>query len=268
MARRAEGRARLASTHLTLAMVLMVHGEREAAQEEVRTCLHLDAACAPDPARHPPELVELHREVLAEESREATLTVTSEPSGATVTIDGQREGQTPITWEGLPSGRHYVTLERDGFLPDVQVVSIGGGEPAERHFPLSIGPPPMRAAAALRALRSDGADAEARWRAEAAALTEADVLFVLSLSPDRLALAAFDGRGTALGDALEREGDDAEAARGFLDEVLPPPTVPFYGQWWFWTPIALGVAILLAGATFLVVNTPDVRIHGGVLVPE
>ncbi len=268
LARRADGRARLASTHLTLAMVLMVHGEREAALEELRTCLHLDATCAPDPARHPPELVALHREVMAETGREATLTVTSEPSGATVTIDGQREARTPVTWEGLHPGRHYVTIARDGFLPDVQVVSIGGGEPTERRFTLSVGPPPMRAAAALRALESDGAEAERRWRAQAATLTEADVLLVLSLAPERLALAAFDGRGAALGEALERDRDDPDAAREYLDQVLPPPTVPFYGQWWFWTPIALGVAILLAGATFLVVNTPDVRLHGGILVPE
>ncbi len=268
LARRAEGRARLASTHLTLAMVLMVHGEREAAMEELRTCVHLDEACAPDPARHPPELVALHREVAAERRPDATLTVTSEPRGARVTIDGRREGVTPVTWDALPAGRHYVTLERDGFLPDVQVVSIGGGEPTERTFALSMGPSPMRAAAALRALEADGAAAERRWRAEAATLTEADVLLVLSLSPDRLGLAAFDGRGAPLGEPLDREGDDADAAQGYLDTVLPPPMVPFYGQWWFWTPIALGVAIALAAVTYFVVNTPDVRIHGGVLVPE
>ncbi|MCB9597560.1 MAG: PEGA domain-containing protein [Sandaracinaceae bacterium] len=268
LARSASGRARLASTHLTLGNVLLVHGEREAALEELRTCVHLDPTCAPDPARHPPELVELFREMAAAESGAATLAVSSDPSGATVTVNGQREGQTPITWDGLAPGRHYVTLERDGFLPEVQVVSIAAGEPTERTFALTGGPPPMRAAAALRALRAAGADAEPRWRAEAATLTEADVVVVLGLSSGQLALQAFDGRGAPLGDGLEREGDDGDAAREFLDGVLPPPTVPFYGQWWFWTPVALAVALVLAAATFLVVNVPDVRIHGGLVVPE
>ncbi len=267
LASRASGRSRLAQVHLTLAMVLLVHGERDAALEELRTCLHLDPQCAPDPARHPPELVELHDQVRTRGSTHATLVVATTPPGALATLDGQREGETPITWQDVGVGHHYVTLRRDGFLPEVQVVSVAAGEPTERSFALSPGPPAMRASAALRALHRDGLDAEPRWREQAAHLSEADVLLVLQRSPERLALAAFDSHGGPLGDALERPAQEADV-RAFLDDVLPPPTVPWFGQWWFWTPLAAGISIALASATFFAVNTPDVRILGGRVVLE
>ena len=53
------------------------------------------------------------------------------------------------------------------------------------------------------------------------------------------------------------------AARGYLDRVLPPPTVPFYGQWWFWTPLAAGVSLVLAVGAYLWARTDDVRLIGG-----
>ncbi|HJL20462.1 MAG TPA: PEGA domain-containing protein [Sandaracinaceae bacterium LLY-WYZ-13_1] len=264
LARRATGRQRLAAVHLQRAMVLHVWGEREAALEELRTCIHLDPRCAPDPARHPPELLALHATAReAGERADAVLRVTTEPPGARVTLDGRRGTRTPAAWDEVDAGRHYVTIERDGFLPEVHAVNVAAGEPTERSFPLTAGPAPMRASAALRALQDEGPEADTRWRAEATSLSEADVLLVLHRTPDALRLAAFDPRGAALAAALEREDADRDALLGYLDETLPPPTVPFYGQWWFWTPLAAGISIALAAATFVVVNTPDVRLVGG-----
>jgi hypothetical protein len=263
-ARRTTGRQRLAAVHLQLALVLHVHGEREAALEELRACVHLDPACAPDPARHPPELLALHAEARAASERPgAVLRVETDPPGARVTLDGGREASTPAVWEDVDAGRHYLTIEHDGFLAEVHPVSVAAGAPTTRRFTLTAGPAPTRAAAALRALRDRGPDAPARWRAEAADLSEADVLLVLHRTPEAQRLAAFDVRGAPLLDALESDPGDAGALTGHLDEVLPPPTVPFYGQWWFWTPVAAGVAIALAALTYLAVNVPDRRLIGG-----
>ncbi|MCZ7681845.1 MAG: PEGA domain-containing protein [Sandaracinaceae bacterium] len=190
------GRRRLAAVHLTLAMVLLVHGEREAALEEVRTCLHLDARCAPDSARHPPELAALHEEVRAGAgSASGELRVTTDPPRARARLDGQRARPTPASWSELSPGRHYLTLERDGYLPEVHVINVAPSAATERRFALTLGPPEQRASAALRALERSGVDAEPRWRAQAATLAAADVLLVLSLAEGALALGAFDARG-------------------------------------------------------------------------
>lgn len=268
LARRATGRARLAQIHMQLAMVLHVHGERDAALEEIRTCIHLDPRCAPDPARHPPELIELHRAVTEADAQAASLRIVTDPPGATASIDGRREARTPVDWSDVAPGRHYVTLARDGFLPEVQLVSVTAGAPTERHFALSPGPPPMRASAALRALRESGPDAEPRWRAEAANLSEADVLLVLRVQNHSLVLAAFDGRGNVISDAISHDSDDGDAVRRYVDRVLPSPTVPWFGQWWFWTPVAVVAALALATATFLAVFERNIRLVGGPVVVE
>lgn len=258
------GRRRLAAVHLTLAMVLLVHGEREAALEEVRTCLHLDPRCAPDSARHPPELAALHEEVRAGAgSASGELRVTTDPPRARARLDGQRARPTPAAWSELSPGRHYLTLERDGYLPEVHVISVAPSAATERRFALTLGPPEQRASAALRALERSGVDAEPRWRAQAATLAAADVLLVLSLAEGALALGAFDARGQPLADPLRAGRDDPGAALQWLEQTLPRPSVPWFGQWWFWTPVALGLSVAFGAVVFFLVRTPPVRLVGG-----
>ena len=267
LASRATGRQRLAGIHLQLAEVLQVHGERDAALEEIRTCVHLDPDCAPDPARHPPELVALFSEAREDGAGGSSLHVDTRPSGARVWLDGQREARAPTTWDDVAPGRHYVILAQDGFLSEVQVVSVAAGGPTERRFALTSGPPSTRAAAALRALEARGPEAPRRWRAEAASLTEADFLLVLRLDERRLHLAAFDARGRPLLEPLEGEVDDGDAARAYLERALPEATVPFYGQWWFWTPVSVGLAVVLAAVGIFVTVEPSVQLVGGTVTP-
>ena len=266
-ATRATGRQALAEVHLELAMVLHVHGEREAALESVRTCLHLDAECSADPARHPPELVALIDEARSAADQSAALQVETNPPGALLRLDAGDESEAPYTWEGLSPGQHYLSIERDGFRPEVHVVSVAAGAPTTRRFDLTLGDASARAAAAMRELSERGADADVRWRSEAADLSEADVLIVARLEAAQLSLGAFDGRGAQLGE-LFAGAEGGGAAQAFLDSRLPAASVPFYGQWWFWTPIAVGVALLLAGGTFLLVNVPSVRLTGGIVIRE
>lgn len=263
LARRATGRQRLAALHLQLANVLQVHGERDAAIEELRTCRHVDPECRPDPARHPPELITLFEEATAETARAASLRITTDPPGASVSVDGSPPRASPATFEALSPGRHYVTIERDGFRPEAQLVNVAAGEPTERAIALTAGAEPARAQAALRSLRGRGPDAEPLWRAQAAALTEADVLLVLRLDREAFRLALFDARGAPLGDALERDRDDASAALTHLEQTLPEPTLPWYGQWYFWVPVSAGVTFVLVTAALIVLVEPDVHLVGG-----
>ena len=56
------------------------------------------------------------RLVLKELPALATLQVTTEPAGATVLLDGQELGQTPLTRENVPSGAHTVAARLAGYV--------------------------------------------------------------------------------------------------------------------------------------------------------
>jgi hypothetical protein len=67
-------------------------------------------------------------------SHTGTLVVESNPSGATVIVDGQEQGRTPVTLE-LPSGRHEVEL-RGGSKPRVFNVFISSGSRVSQYVEL------------------------------------------------------------------------------------------------------------------------------------
>jgi len=85
--------------------------------------------------------------------RPAGVSVASKPSGATVWIDGQAVGATPMEFR-LYAGKHTVFVEKDGFESQAQEVSLGDGERMEVKFELVSGdggsdtkiqpPPPTR----------------------------------------------------------------------------------------------------------------------------
>ena len=71
--------------------------------------------------------------------RKAALTVTSEPAGAVVFIDGAEVGVTPYTSRPLAAGSHEVEVVQAGFSAPPQTVAVGDG-PQEVAF--AMGPPP------------------------------------------------------------------------------------------------------------------------------
>ncbi|MCC7142174.1 MAG: PEGA domain-containing protein [Candidatus Eisenbacteria bacterium] len=58
----------------------------------------------------------------------ANLSVTSDPSGARVTLDGAPTGRvTPAEFKGLTAGSHRIRLEKDGFVAYEQAVPLRAG---------------------------------------------------------------------------------------------------------------------------------------------
>jgi len=55
--------------------------------------------------------------------------IQSTPSGALVTIDGQRAGETPVT-VSLPYGRHEVQVARSGYVPKTDRVDLTAKQPS------------------------------------------------------------------------------------------------------------------------------------------
>jgi hypothetical protein len=56
-----------------------------------------------------------------------TLTVSSDPSGATVSVDGQGYGRTPLTLRELSAGSHTVVVSAPGRLPSSRTVELRPG---------------------------------------------------------------------------------------------------------------------------------------------
>lgn len=58
------------------------------------------------------------------------LVVTSQPSGALVTVDGQRVGDTPLELADVPLGQHTVLVARPGFVPRTERVTLTAAAPS------------------------------------------------------------------------------------------------------------------------------------------
>src|SRR5687768_13155670 len=80
----------------------------------------------------------------------APLSIASEPSGATVFLDGLPRGVTPLRVPALPEGEHRVRLVLSGYLDNSRVLSLRAGEPRDVHVRLT-----PHADRALRAAQVD-----------------------------------------------------------------------------------------------------------------
>jgi len=59
------------------------------------------------------------------------VTITSDPAGAEVTLNGIARGPTPVTVKDIPKGRVSVTLKKDGYEPAVREMSVNAGDKQE-----------------------------------------------------------------------------------------------------------------------------------------
>lgn len=57
----------------------------------------------------------------------AALTVSSDPAGAAVYVDGQPRGTTPLTLDGIRPGDHRVKVVKEGYLENSRLVSLKPG---------------------------------------------------------------------------------------------------------------------------------------------
>lgn len=60
-----------------------------------------------------------------------SLQVISEPSGATVLLDGEPAGATPVTRNNMPAGQHKVEVRLEGYQPFSQTVTVNEKEAAK-----------------------------------------------------------------------------------------------------------------------------------------
>jgi hypothetical protein len=67
------------------------------------------------------------------------LSITSDPAGATVYVDGEVVGQTPLTVDQLPAGDHRVKIVKAGYLENGRVVTVASGQSKNVNVKLTAG---------------------------------------------------------------------------------------------------------------------------------
>jgi formylglycine-generating enzyme required for sulfatase activity len=70
------------------------------------------------------------------EPAEGNLVLSSDPTGATVTVDGQFQGQTPISLDLVPDSEHDIGLSKAGHASHVQRIRVAAGDSADLHVTL------------------------------------------------------------------------------------------------------------------------------------
>ena len=72
-----------------------------------------------------------------ESASSAMLSVSSDPVGATVYVDGQFVGRTPLELKNVRAGDHRVRLTKEGYLENLRVVNVSSGPTRRLHVQLT-----------------------------------------------------------------------------------------------------------------------------------
>lgn len=110
----------------------------------------------------------------------ASLAISSVPQLASVVLDGERRGETPVAIEGVPVGRHYLRIEAPEHHPWSGVVEVSAPATTKE-----IRLDPSRAAEDLRAI-----EAEARGEGRRAWMVGHAVSLAQAVQVDGVAVAA------------------------------------------------------------------------------
>lgn len=91
------------------------------------------ASVAPPPAAAPPVTPPAPQPETPVRAAAVTgrIVIRSVPSGALVTVDGRRAGETPLTLRDQPLGTHSVQVARRGYVPETRKVTLTSRAPAQ-----------------------------------------------------------------------------------------------------------------------------------------
>jgi serine/threonine-protein kinase len=108
-------------------------------------------AQAPPPAAEPPPARSQPETPVRAAAVTGRIVIRSVPSGALVTVDGRRAGETPLTLRDLPLGAHSVQVARRGYVPETRKITLTNRAPAQTvSVPLKAGASQDAAAASAK----------------------------------------------------------------------------------------------------------------------
>lgn len=172
-----------------------------------------------DPGLYKPQIVALYEKAGEADGAPGLANVSSEPSGATVWIDGRAVGPAPIELPTLAAGDHYLTATLDGHAPRTERIRIESGKGIEQSLLLSRLPADERARTVRAGLLAPGV-VEADWKRAAGILAawSVDVLVIVRQQESgTLEVAVYDARQATLSPWIEG-GDPARVVK-----ELPTP---------------------------------------------
>lgn len=232
-----------------------------------------------DSARYPADYADVFDRVRSRtlSSARGTLTITTEPPGAEIYVDGRSYGPSPATAEGLLVGDHYVTIKHLGYERMIRRATLRSGGASTARFELAVNERSRLVASGpfQRVLRGELGEERAgdNLRSLGNTLGAAQVIVgvVRPIGADqvhvqvwlydvrtRLLLATREGTlstdeagmETARQLAVELyQGVDLRGAIAAPEEDGSLPggerSPELWEQWWFWTAIG---AVVVAGA--------------------
>ncbi len=116
-----------------LAETLAVAGREEETKAAYREVLVLSPDYVPDPGQVPSKFRTLFDEARDQVSSEASgsLTVKTQPAGASVVMDGLTIGQSPVSRDNIPAGMHALLIELEGHRAIRKPIEVLTGETSE-----------------------------------------------------------------------------------------------------------------------------------------
>lgn len=237
----------------------------------------------PDPDTFNPDVVTLYQQAAPNDARnpQGTIEISSDPPGAIAYVDFIARGATPTTVDHLVAGQHVVRVSRPGATPFVETVEVRRGRGAQSSAYLADRPDLEGLQDALNRIASADVSAITNGSpiGEVAGMLGLSKIGVIRVSPAdgdqvTLELLLFDvdsrrrlvrGQGTVpTGVGLLEEGVQRLVSGAFEaalrptqavdddpNDNPPPPDEPrtpgepsIAEQWWFWTAILGGLAVV------------------------
>lgn len=191
----------------------------------------------------------------------ATVTLTSNPKEAKVYLDNQPIGVTPLTIDAVPSGRHALRFEKEGFATSYRIFQVEIGQKLELNSNLGKEPGGLRIKT-----RVPGADVylEGNLLGKTPLVLEkaiqpgqyslritqegyADHIQPVVIEPSRTTKVSAD---LVSMDEATRSGAPVGTRKSSVDNE------PLTQKWWFWTIVG-GAVLATAGGTTAAVLSQD-----------
>ena len=264
----------LADAQALLAVAQFEGGDKKAGHDAFVELLTWRPDYAFDPQKLPPKYAgpfdDAQRQM--EKAKKAPVTIHSTPEGAQAYVDGKYIGVTPCTTEPLPTGKHYVTLKREGYKKAVQPVVVQKKgeargdltlERSEKYLLVEQARAKVEATLGAETIDPESENLKAVLFIDQAVFVKAQAASGGKIAVDtflydlrnhhRLSKVHQVTRASAVEPGLATAADLLYKNVNYEGELAAPEDKPpemakpkrFYQTWWFWT--AAGATVVVAG---------------------